>query len=123
MACSPAEARRSGIVAAVRTALAELQRSGTAVKATASTWLVGARSPGAPAHVARFSLAQPKLRKLRRPSQMNHQERLIFHRPSRDHRADPGRSWRSRACGVAGVLTSRSPEALTPLSVGRSDSQ
>jgi SAM-dependent methyltransferase len=48
LAGSQAEARRSNIVAALHEALAELEApDGTGVQAPASTWIVGARSPGA----------------------------------------------------------------------------
>jgi SAM-dependent methyltransferase len=47
LAASQAEERRSSIVAALRAALAELQEPDGTVRAPASTWIVGARSPGA----------------------------------------------------------------------------
>jgi SAM-dependent methyltransferase len=52
LAASEAEAYRSSIVAALREALSGLQGSdGAVVRAPASTWIVGARSPGARAAV------------------------------------------------------------------------
>jgi SAM-dependent methyltransferase len=54
LAGSQAEERRSSIIAALREALAELEDpDGTGIRAPASTWLVGARSPGARAAAPR----------------------------------------------------------------------
>jgi SAM-dependent methyltransferase len=47
LAGNQAEGRRSSIVAALHAALAELQEPDGTVRAPASTWIVGARSPGA----------------------------------------------------------------------------
>lgn len=47
LAGSQAEERRSSIAAALDEALADLQEPDGTVRAPASTWIVGARSPGA----------------------------------------------------------------------------
>jgi hypothetical protein len=47
LAGSQAVGHRSSIVAALQAALAELQEPDGTVRAPASTWIIGARSPGA----------------------------------------------------------------------------